>query len=58
MNEEASIQATGDHDLVAELLAELRRQGEAILVVEGVVVLTEQHSTPPHFNPQRPTCPL
>ena len=45
-------------DLVPELLAELGRQREAVLVVEGVVVFAEQHGplgptlthNPPHVH--------
>src|SRR5579862_3460606 len=47
--------AADDHD-IAESLPELRRQREAVLVVERVVVFTEQHgSTAPHFTPLFPT---
>src|SRR5581483_9403912 len=48
---EAAVEAGRDDDAIAELLAEPRGQREAVLVVEGVLMLTEQH------GPLRPTLP-
>src|SRR5581483_4557705 len=53
---DAGVEPAGEDDAAGERLPELRRQGEPVLVVEGVVVFAEQHrSTLPHFTPQAPT---
>src|SRR5581483_9942486 len=57
---ETTVEALGDDDGVTELLAVPRGQGEPVLVVQGVLVLAQQHRSPspisPHFNPLCPSC--
>src|SRR5581483_10959586 len=62
--DEARVQAAGHDDAALEGRPELRREREAVLVVDGVVVGAEEHSgagsvpsTLPHSNPLNPTCP-
>jgi hypothetical protein len=51
----AAVEPAGDDDPVLEGRAQLRRQRETVLVVEGVLMFTEQHGPPPptipHFPP-------
>src|SRR5581483_5468905 len=55
---EAAVQPAGHDDAVLERPAELRGQGEAVLLVEGMVVFAEEHrSTWPHSTPPWSTCP-
>src|SRR5581483_2231153 len=57
---EAAVQAPRDDDPVLERPAQLGREGEAVLLVEGVLMFAEQHGplrpTVPHFPP--PVNPL
>src|SRR5262249_21271568 len=57
---EAAVETTRDDDPVAEFRAEAGRQREPGLVVEGVLVLAQQHRPPspiaPHFTPPNPSC--
>ena len=52
---EAAIEAARHDDLVLRTLPELRRECEAVLLVQRMLVLTEQHGplrpTLPHFTP-------
>src|SRR5690349_21077573 len=43
VGDEAAVQAARDDDAVLEGRPELRREGEAVLVVEGVLMFTQQH---------------
>src|ERR671914_836745 len=56
---EAAVHASGEHDTVAERASELRREREAVLVIDRVLVLAEKHPTSldllttfPHDRPQ------
>ncbi len=51
---ETAIEAARDHDLVPELLAQLGRERETVLVVEGVVMFAEEHARR-SFHPPGPT---
>src|SRR5262249_23830013 len=54
---EAAVEPEGHDDPVLERPAQLGGQGEAVLLVQRVVVFAEQHrSTWPHSNPLSPTC--
>src|SRR5256714_5004563 len=57
---EAAVESARDHDPVAELVALAGGQREPVLVVQGVLVLAQQHRSPspivPHFNPLEPSC--
>ena len=64
IGEQAALHPARQHDAALELLAELRREREAGLVVDRVFVGAEEHSgagslpsTLPHFKPLTPTCP-
>src|SRR5579884_876938 len=49
---QAPVHPAGDDDAVAQPVAELRGEREAVLLVERMVVFAEQHgSTAPHFTP-------
>src|SRR3954471_20254553 len=57
---EAAVEPPRDDDAVAELVAKAGREREPVLVVERVLVLTQQHRLPSpiatHFNPLGTTC--
>ena len=55
VDEEAPVHTTGDDDSTGQLFPELRRQGEPVLVVNGVLVLAEEHDLAIPDLPLSPT---